>query len=594
MTAAPAASSHMAASDNAPNAVGSFTFVLHSHLPYVLSHGTWPHGTDWLCEAAAETYIPLLNVFNRLVDEGITPRVTIGLTPILTEMLADLSFAAELQDYLQTKINVAHNNARELAAQGLDQYRDIALFWENWYTNIARDFEHKYNRDLVGAFRKLQDDGHLEIITSAATHGYLPLLGTDEAVQAQVRIGVDAYKKHYGRPPRGIWLPECAYRPRYEWKPPQDTTEADEPPVLRKGVDEFLSENNIEYFVVDAHLLKGGKALGVYAERFEGLRAIFQNFADQYQPLAENEERTPHEVYLVASAPDKAPVACFARHERTSMQVWSAEHGYPGDGYYLDFHKKHFPGGLRLWRVVSTQADLAQKQPYEPGRIAEISEAQANHFVQLVKDGLRAHRDLTGQPGIVCCPYDAELFGHWWFEGPDWLYRALKKLWQDPEIDLTTGGRYLDQNPPTKVISLPEGSWGEGGFHYIWLNPDNVWTWREIYACEKEMTRLARQYGETTNPKLREIVEQCGRELLLMESSDWQFLISTVAARDYAELRCAGHINVFQMLAAMGDRIGAGEVMSEGDRVFLQAAQQRDSCFQDVPLKLWAQVEHPA
>jgi 1,4-alpha-glucan branching enzyme len=214
----------------------------------------------------------------------------------------------------------------------------------------------------------------------------LPLLGTDEAVQAQVRIGVDTYKKHYGRQPRGIWLPECAYRPRYEWKPPAGTTEHDKPPVLRKGVDEFLSENNIEYFVVDAHLLKGGKALGVYAERFEGLRAIFQNFADQYQPLAENEERTPHEAYLVASSPDQAPVAIFTRHERTSMQVWSAEHGYPGDGYYLDFHKKHFPGGLRLWRVVSTQADLAQKLPYEPGRIAEISEAQANHFVQLVKD----------------------------------------------------------------------------------------------------------------------------------------------------------------------------------------------------------------
>ena len=588
-----------AASDNAPNAIGSFTFVLHSHLPYVLSHGKWPHGTDWLCEAAAETYIPLLNVFNRLVDEGVEPRVTIGLTPILCEMLADLSFVAEFQQYLQTKIDTARSNEKEFGAQGMEHFRDIALFWENWYTNIARDFESKYERDIIGAFRRLQDGGHIEIITSAATHGYLPLLGTDEAVQAQVRIGVDTYKRHFARQPRGMWLPECAYRPRYEWVAPEELREGEEKqdqeqPVLRKGIDEFLSESHIEYFIIDAHLLKGGKALGVYAERFEALRAIFQNFADQYKPLDENTERTPLEAYLVSSSPDtKAPVACFTRHERTSMQVWSAEHGYPGNGYYLDFHKKHFPGGLRLWRVTSIQADLSQKQPYEPIHVAEISEAQANHFVELVKEGLRAHRDLTGRNGVVCCPYDAELFGHWWFEGPNWLYRVLKKLWQDPEIDLTTGGRYLDDHPPTTVISLPEGSWGEGGFHFIWLNPETVWTWREIYPCEKTMTRLVREYGETTNAKLREILEQCARELLLMESSDWQFLISTVAARDYAELRCAGHINVFQRLVEMADKVAAGDHLTEGEREFLKVTQERDSCFPDLPLKLWAQVEFP-
>jgi 1,4-alpha-glucan branching enzyme len=277
------------------------------------------------------------------------------------------------------------------------------------------------------------------------------------------------------------------------------------------------------------------------------------------------------------------------------MQVWSAEHGYPGNGYYLDFHKKHFPGGLRLWRITSIQADLSQKEPYEPFRIAEICEAQATHFVELVKEGLRAHSEANGGDtnGIVCCPYDAELFGHWWFEGPNWLYRVLKKLWQDPEIDVTSGGRYLDEHPPKTVIALPEGSWGEGGFHYIWLNPDNAWTWREIYQCEATMTRLVQQHADTRNPKLRQILEQCGRELLLMQSSDWQFLISTVAARDYAELRCAEHINTFQRLVVIAEKVASGEFMTEGERAYLQSVQERDRCFEEIPLKLWAEVEHP-
>jgi 1,4-alpha-glucan branching enzyme len=591
---APSTSPTTIVSDNAPNALGSFTFILHSHLPYVLSHGKWPHGTDWACEAAAETYIPLLNVFNRLVNEGIIPRVTIGLTPVLCEMLADTSFVDEFQSYMQVKIDAAKENAREFAEQGMDGFRDLALFWENWYTGIARDYDQKYNRDIVSSFRALQDQGHIEIITCAATHGYLPLLGTDESVQAQVKHGVDAYKKHFGRQPRGIWLPECAYRPRYEWRPPAGLDETSDTPVLRKGVEEFLSENGIEYFIVDAHLLSGGKAIGVYAERFGALQSALDNFNDQYQVPEESEERTPYQAYLVASAPDKAPIAFFTRHEKTALQVWSGEHGYPGDGYYLDFHKKHFPGGHRLWRVTSPKSDLAQKLPYEPARIAEISEAQATHFVELVKESLRGYQDDSGQAGIVCAPYDAELFGHWWFEGPNWLYRVLKKLWQDPEINLTSGGRHLDAQPPTTVVALPEGSWGEGGFHYIWLNENTAWTWREIYPCEKTMVRLASEYGETDNPKLREIVEQCAREILLMESSDWQFLISTVSARDYAELRCAGHVNVFQRLASFADKVGAGGILTEGERKFLEAAQQRDRAFADIDLKQWARIEYPA
>jgi len=584
-------------SDNAGQPLGSFVFVLHAHVPYVLGHGQWPSGADWLYEAAAETYIPLLNVFHRLIAEGVTPRMTIGFTPIVCEMLTHLSFADDFGNYLNRKTTEAARNAREFAEQGLETYRDIAFSWESWYTNIARDFEQKYNRDIVDAFRRLQDNGHLEIITGAATHAYLPLLGTDEAVHAQIQLGVDTYKRHFGRPPRGIWLPECAYHPRGEWTPPAAFGAVAETPRLRRGIEEFLTQNHLEYFITEAHLARGGAAEGIYAERFGGIRSLSENVSTQALPAHDTtgtSEPTPHEVYRVASSGagnDGAAVACFTRDAAISRLVWGVKDGYSGHDLYLDLHKKHFPGGLRLWRVTTPDADLAQKETYDPFQTREICEAQATHFVESVKDELRAYRARSGRAGVVCCVCDARLLGHWWFEGPNWLTRVLKKMWQDPEIDLTSGGRHLDSHPPAEAISLAEGSWGEGGAHYIWLNPDTAWTWREIYACEKTMTRLASTYGNTPNPKLREILRQCARELLLAQSSDWQFLISTVTARDYAALRCAGHINVFQRLAGMADKVGAGEFMTEGEREFLRATTERDSCFSDFSVKLWAGVE---
>ena len=213
---------------------GSFTFVLHSHLPYVLSHGRWPHGADWLNEAAAETYMPLLNVFNRLVNEGISP--TIGLTPILTEMLAHDSFKTEFKSYLGQKLEAAGNDIAEFERLGQPHHAMLARMWKDFYRNICKDFLEKYNQNIVAQFAELQKNGHIEIITCGATHGYFPLLSQDISIQAQVKQAVSSYIRHYGKQPRGIWLPECAYRPSYEWVPPVQHTEKNPKPYLRKGV----------------------------------------------------------------------------------------------------------------------------------------------------------------------------------------------------------------------------------------------------------------------------------------------------------------------------------------------------------------------
>ena len=483
---------------------GSFTFVLHSHLPYVLSHGRWPHGTDWLNEAAAETYIPILEMLERLVDEGISPKLTLGITPVLTEQLAAPSFGDEFTGYLENKIEAARADIKEFKATKETRLARVAQMWEEFYTGAYESFKNKYKGDLVKAFARLQREGHIEIITCGATHGYFPLLSRDESIQAQVKQAVASYKRNYGRKPKGIWLPECAYRPGYRWTPPVEGSGLS--PYDRKGVEEFLSENGIEFFIVDSHLLEGGKAIGVYLDRFEALGKLWGQFSEGYRPRPIDPKKSPYEIYAVGEKPGKKPVAILTRDPKTGIQVWSGEHGYPGNPEYLDFHKKRFPGGLRYWRVTDSKADLAEKKEYRPDAAMKHIPDQAYHFKELVKETLREHMEKKGAPGLLTAPYDAELFGHWWFEGPQWLYHVLKGIAEDPELELTTGSGYLKENRVRTLISLPEGSWGEGGFHYIWMNQWTSWTWKHVYECEAEMVSLAKEYSGSKDEKLQDIL----------------------------------------------------------------------------------------
>ncbi len=572
---------------------GYFTFVLHAHLPYVLSHGRWPHGTDWLSEAAAETYMPLIRVMRELIDEGVEPHLTIDISPVLAEQLADDSFKEEFIDYLQQKVKAAKHDSEEFFKYDQEDMLEMSHFWENYYQDLLDRFD-AMNRDIIAEFRRLQDDGYLEIMTCGATHGYFPLLSRDESIQVQVKAAVKTHKRHFGKVPRGIWLPECAYRPAYLWKKPVDDGTNQEP-YPRKGSDEFLSENGLEYFIVDTALLKGGKSAGVYIDRFESLRVLWDQMEKEFHPRKEETEKSPRNVYLVSSAPEgKKPVAVFTRDSETGLLVWSGEHGYPGDGKYLDFHKKRFPGGHRYWAVTSSKADLADKVEYRRETAVSRIPENAAHYASVITGLLRDNFKKTGKAGILVAPYDAELFGHWWFEGPLFLKEVIRHIANETEIDLTGLGQHLDREKPFEVVQLPEGSWGQGGYHYIWLNQWTEWTWKRIYECEDRMVELASKYANADNPLLTDIVKQAARELMLLSASDWQFLISTWSARDYAELRISEHYNDFKKLADLADKVASGGKPTRGETAFLHDCQSRDRLFGDIELGWFARVEYPA
>jgi len=566
--------------------VGRLLLTLHTHLPFVLNHGRWPFGSDWLSEATVQSYLPLLRVIERLAEDDITPTITISLSPVLCEQLASAGYREEVAAWLQQRLETCRENQRYFTDTHQEHLAGLCDYWRAFY-EAARDHFDALGGDVLGAFRALADREALEVITCAATHGYLPLLSRDESLDLQLGAATAAHTRHFGRPPRGIWLPECAYRPRYEWTPPVGPRSG-KVRYRRRGVEELLALHGLEYFFTDTHLVRGGHALSAYRDYFPSLRTVP---GAEPPPFYGRRERTPYATYLVASRGGVGQAAAFVRDPETTLQVWSRDVGYPGDEWYLEFHKTHFPGGLRLWRVTHPKSDLADKQPYVPERAEERLQAHAEHFAGTVR-AILSRSAGPGGAGVLCSPFDTELFGHWWYEGPRWLAQVFRRLGAEG-VAPVTAGHYLETHPPRETITLLEGSWGEGGDHRVWMNKDTEWTWEMVYQAEEDLWTFVRSNRWRRTPLLRRIVEQLGRELLLLEGSDWQFLITTWSARNYAETRFAEHSADFTRLLEMAKRVEGGGSLSWDEEEYLKGKEAQDFCFPDLAGALEAAAQRP-
>ncbi|MFZ4813561.1 MAG: glycoside hydrolase family 57 protein [Phototrophicaceae bacterium] len=550
--------------------IGAFTFVLHSHIPYARLAGRWPHGEEWLHEAASETYIPLLKTLFTLKAEGVPFRLTIGITPTLAEQLIDPTVLDNLNLYLDSKIEAAERDLMNFAVPGMEQGH--LRFLAEWYVQLYREtkatFNGQFGGQIIPWFRQLQDEGFIEIVASVATHAYLPLLAQDSAVYGQIRTGVESYKRVFGRAPKTMWLPECGYRPAY----------TDAQGRRRPGIERFLAENDIRLFFVETHTITGGQPVGVATGDVIG---PYGDVRRRYviPTSAENPERlaTTYLPYYVNDSlsgrdtREHSGVAVIGRNNNSGQQVWSSEWGYPGDFDYREFHKKSGLSGLQYWRVTGDTVPLDQKDLYHPDWAKYKVDQHAEHFAHLVWDLLREHHQETGDFGIVSSNYDTELFGHWWFEGVEWLGKVLRHIANNPDIAMTTASDFIEQHPPKSVLSLPQGSWGTGGNHFTWDNTDTHWMWKPIHEAERRIEILAKNFQQPTADE-EKVLAQTARELLLMQSSDWQFLVTTGQAREYAIQRFHQHLERFHRLADSLDQstpnVALAAELWELDKIF--------------------------
>jgi len=540
-------------------AVGSFCIVLHGHMPYVLRHGDWPNGEDWLYEAAAETYLPLLSVIDHCANLNGNPRLTIGLTPVLLEQLATDIFKKGFRAYLEDRMERSKSDRSEFEKAGQPHMAYLAGLWEKYYSKLSEQFDN-INYDIPSAFKHWADGGFVELLTSAATHGYMPLLLEDSSIRAQVRAGLNTSQRILGFKPKGIWLPEGAYRPAGHWTPAIPWGDSNS----RMGLERLISDEGVTHFFVDSHLVEKG-----------------DGGASVHQPI-----------WVKGQYNGGPPLAAFARDPYICRQVWCGYVGYPGDGVYLEFHKRQgHRRGLRYWKVTDRKSGLGEKDPYYPDDVAGKIYEHVQHFCGQVKRQLYDYHSQTGKKGVVVACFDAELFGHWWFEGPRFLQDVLLALNADPDVDLCTSADYLQSHPPESWVTLASGSWGEGGDHRVWSNPDIKWLWEIEYRCEALFGKLTYNLPWRSKPGLKSILEKAGRELLLLQASDWPFVISRRQAPEYGIKRFVQHAARFDVLTDIAERLaedpGHLRKLNEVQKQELKDIELHDVIFPDIDLNWW-------
>jgi 1,4-alpha-glucan branching enzyme len=525
--------------------IGYLAIVLHSHLPFV-RHPEYSEflEEDWFYEAITETYIPLIRVLSRLEEEKIDFRLTISLSPPLCEMFADPLLQGRYLNYIHKRIDLME---KEVHRTRNTPFHETALLYRQRFHETRYLFEDLYKRNLVTAFRQLQDTGKLEIMTCTATHGFLPLMLTRAAKAAQIEIGCQNYEKHFGRRPRGLWLPECGYTP---------------------GLAELLRDSGIEYFLVDTHGILNASPWPRYG------------------------------VFAPIICPQG--VAAFGRDVESSKQVWSSIEGYPGDWNYREFYRDlgydcdyeyirpylHSDGikrniGIKYHKITGN-VSLADKQPYDPHRAREKAAEHAGNFMFNRQHQARFLRGHLGRRPIMVAPYDAELFGHWWFEGPEFLDFLFRKMaFDQKELRLVTLRQYLEKNPIQQVSTPAASTWGDKGYNEVWLNGSNDWMYRHLHKAEERMLELAREGLEAEGIKER-MLNQAARELLLAQSSDWAFIITTGTMAPYAEKRSKEHIARFTTLChQIKDNLP--------DYPWLEELESRDNIFPEIDFRLYAE-----
>ncbi|MDQ5831715.1 MAG: DUF1957 domain-containing protein [Actinomycetota bacterium] len=525
-----------------------FVLALHSHLPYVLNHGRWPHGSDWICEAAVDTYLPLIDSLQALADEEIAAPVTVGITPILANQLASPVFESELRQFFQQRLGACDEAEAEMRNTSDAHLIPVVGYWRDRLKGLLA-LHDSLNGKILGAFRELEENGRLELITSAATHGFLPLLARDESIRFQLAVGRAEHERLFGRRAAGLWMPECAYRPPGPWQPLTSARAYRH----RDGLETFLMEGGVRFVFVDAHLARAGRPLGVYGE----LPTSPNEMVQARQAREPRAPHSPYRPYWIGEHGRRIAPRALIRDPRSSMQVWSRHGGYPGDGAYLEFHKIRYPGGLKMWRVTSESAGLGDKLAYEPELASSQVLRHAKHFAKLLG---RVGATVRMQGGeLIVAPFDTELFGHWWFEGVDFVEELYRQIDLQGGVRPLTASSHLDNARSDDALRLSAGSWGKDGDWSMWLNPETAWTWEKLWPLEEEFWRLAP--GAIGRPELHSVLAQAARELLLAQSSDWQFIITTGEAADYAEARINVHIADCEKLM-LGLRGGDGDLES--------------------------------
>ncbi|TWI57809.1 1,4-alpha-glucan branching protein domain-containing protein [Halalkalibacter nanhaiisediminis] len=488
---------------------GYYSLVLHAHLPYVRHEEEGRLEERWLFEAMTESYLPLLW---ELEEADVSDAVTISFSPPVMEMLADPVIQRRYHTHLlKTEELLIKEEAR---AKGDHKEEKLISFYRQRFQKI-KNYYLKWDKNILKGFRDLYEKGIIRCMTSAATHAFLPFVKTKAGIRSQVVEAIQCFERHFGTKPKGFWLPECAFAP---------------------GIDRILVEEGIVYTFVDEHAL-------LHADPIPSKKSGAPIYS-------------PHGLIL------------FPRHTDLSSKVWSSTLGYPGDVDYREFYRDiayereesyilpyiHHEGiridtGIKHKRITG---QVEEKDCY----VREWAEGKvlghADDYIYAIEQEVMQHGNQCYPPYLMVTPFDAELFGHWWFEGPEWIGQVLKK--GQGRISFITPESYVDrhyQDFDTAHVSFT--TWGRAGYGHVWVNESNQWLYRHHHRMELDLAATVALFAKPTELE-RRAIKQMVREWMLAISSDWAFIIDGGSAVQYAEERFATHLSRFDDIKAKLER----------------------------------------
>lgn len=527
--------------------MNSVNLILHAHLPYV-RHLEYPRflEEDWLFESLNETYIPLLRMLEKLVKEKVKYKLTICFSPTLCTMLTDQALLDRFVAYMHLHEELGIKEVDRTYKEDPAVYSTACSYLDEIQENL-RVFE-SYDRDILKRFKMLQDRGYLEIITTAATHAYLPLYRNYEtAIRAQIDTAIKTHERIFGISPQGFWLPECGYYP---------------------GLEKILSEYGIQWIQLSASAPMSAK------------------------------NKIPSAGYLPLDI--GSGVVGFARDWNLTSLIWSDTFGYPCDGDYREFYRDigydlpmdyikpyiHEPEvrvftGFKYWAVTGK---TNEKKVYNIVKANEKVALHVDNLIYHIKRKGMMLDTLTENGGFFNLCFDAELFGHRWYEGIQFLEGVLRKA-KDENIELTTPISVVnDKNVVMEKAELNESSWAPNGFSDTWLDGSNAWVYRHTQNAIECMEELTERFPNQSSLRGR-FLNQAAREILLAMASDWPYIMYDRTSVTYAENRLRNHLGSFHVVYS---NMCKNAVNTE----WLIKSEKRNAIFPDMDYNIFKPKKH--
>jgi 1,4-alpha-glucan branching enzyme len=520
----------------------AISLVLEAHLPYVKEYSTEDNLSltgeeSRFFESVSQTFLPLLEVLDRLENEHIPFRLGLAISPVLIHMLSDEHQIKKYLHYTDKQIEFGEKEMQRTAND--EELNKLARNYYNKLVDRRIAFTERYGKNILKAFDYYRRKGKVEILGSCATNAFLPFISHNaESLQAQMEVPVSGYRRHFGGCPQGFWLPALGWN---------------------SAVEPYLRAYNYIYSIVDSHGLLYGSPLpekgSFYPVKTPNGSSVF---ARDYYSIKEIEKISCDEIFMDSDRD--------VGYELPSEDV----------SLFLSTDGERHRTGYKYWTHSGGRLDIYNQQAASEKVVQYTRQFLEKTIARLKEASL--HMNET-----PLCLYanNADYFGRFWHEGMFFIESLFRLAAEYHDLQFVNLSEYLfKQNLSSFQVVTPEySSWGESGYAQTWLDASNDWIYRHLARSMERMTELAERFPDDTGLKERAL-NQAAREILLAQSSDWPALLYKQDSTEYARTQAE---NALRNFTTIYEALGSNYISTE----WLTNLERRHNIFPNINYRVF-------